>query len=42
MAADAAVYTLVPLCWGGLPRGPGYDTASWGDFRPQRYVVYFL
>jgi hypothetical protein len=32
MAADAAGYTPVPLCWGGLPGGPGYGTASWGGF----------
>jgi hypothetical protein len=32
MAADAAVYTPVPLCWGGLPGGPGYGIASWGGF----------
>ena len=30
MAADAAVYTLVPLCGGGLSEGPRYGTASWG------------
>jgi hypothetical protein len=32
MAADAAVYTPVPLCGGGFPGGPGYGTASWGGF----------
>jgi hypothetical protein len=32
MAADAAGYTSVPLCWGGLPGGPRYGVASWGGF----------
>jgi hypothetical protein len=32
MVVDTAVYTPVPLCGGGLPGGPGYDTASWGGF----------
>jgi hypothetical protein len=40
MAADVIGYTPVPLCWGGLPGGPEYGTASWGGFLPQRYVVY--
>ena len=42
MAADAAVYTSVSLCWGGLPGGLGYGIASWGGLGPQRYVVYLF
>jgi hypothetical protein len=32
MAADVAGHSTVPLCWGGLPGGPGYGVASWGGF----------
>jgi hypothetical protein len=32
MAEDAAGYTPVPLCWGGLPGGPRHGVASWGGF----------
>jgi hypothetical protein len=32
LAADAAGHTSIPLCWGGLPGGPGHGTASWGGF----------
>jgi hypothetical protein len=32
MAADAAGYAAVPLCWGRLPGGPGDGIASWGGF----------
>jgi hypothetical protein len=32
MAADVAGYTSVPLCWGGLPRGPGHGATAMGGF----------
>jgi hypothetical protein len=40
LAADAASDTSVPLCWGGLLGGPRHGVASWGGFRPSRYVDY--
>jgi hypothetical protein len=40
MAADVAGHTSVPLCWGGLPGGPGHGVAYWGGVQPSRYVVY--
>jgi hypothetical protein len=42
MAANAAFYTSIPLCWGGLPEGPRYGISSWGGLRPQRYVFYLF
>jgi hypothetical protein len=30
MAANAAVYTPVPVCGGGFSAGPRYGIASWG------------
>jgi hypothetical protein len=32
LAADATSHTSIPLCWGGLPGGPGHGIASWGGF----------
>jgi len=40
MVADAVGHTSVPLCWVGLLGGPRHGVASWGGFRPSRYVVY--
>jgi hypothetical protein len=42
MAVDVAGHTAVPLCWGGLPGGPGHGVASWGGVRSSRYVVYCM